>query len=149
MPAFAHTHETTIAAPVTTVHALVSDFRHWPQWSPWDDLDPELERRYVGTGVGASYHWKGNNKAGEGTMRFTAITADRIDVDLEFRKPFRVRNEVVFTLTPVAGGTRVAWTMSGERNPVFAVLGRLFLDKAIGKDFDRGLASLKAAAEAA
>lgn len=49
--------------------------------------------------------------------------------------------------TPDAGGTRVTWTMSGQRNPLMAVAGALFFDKAIGKDFDRGLAALKREAE--
>lgn len=38
--------------------------------------------------------------------------------------------------------------MTGQRNPVMSLAGKLFFDKAIGKDFERGLASLKAAAEA-
>ncbi len=37
--------------------------------------------------------------------------------------------------------------MHGQRNLVFAVLGKLYFDSAIGKDFDRGLAALKVAAE--
>jgi hypothetical protein len=37
--------------------------------------------------------------------------------------------------------------MTGKRNPVMALAGKLFFDKTIAKDFDRGLASLKAAAE--
>jgi hypothetical protein len=39
--------------------------------------------------------------------------------------------------------------MTGERNLVFAVMGKLYFDKAIRKDFDKGLAALKVAAEAA
>ena len=129
------------------MHALIADFHEWTKWSPWEGLDPALERSYEGEGVGATYTWKGNNKAGQGSMTFTSITADQVDVDVEFLKPFKARNEVIFKLTPVAEGTRVEWTMQGDRNAAFALLGRLFFDKAIGKDFDRGLASLKAAAE--
>jgi hypothetical protein len=147
MPAFSNTRSTVIDAPATTVHALIADFREWPKWSPWEDLDPALERSYSGDGVGATYSWKGNKRAGEGSMTFTAITAEQIDVDLVFVKPFKAENEVVFKLTPVAEGTRVEWTMGGNRNLAFAVMGRLFFDKAIAKDFDRGLAALKAAAE--
>lgn len=147
MPSFAHSREIVIAAPATTVHALIADFHEWPRWSPWEALDPAMQRTYDGEGVGATYHWKGNSKAGEGTMTFTAISASQIDIDLSFLKPFKAENEVSFELVPVEGGTRVTWTMGGNRNPVFALMGRLFLDKAIGKDFDKGLASLKAVAE--
>lgn len=147
MPAFSQTHETTIAAPPATVHALIADFHEWVKWSPWEGLDPELKRTYTGAGVGARYTWAGNKKAGEGAMTFAGITASEIKVDLQFLKPFKAENDIAFALSPAGEGTRVAWTMSGNRNLVFAVMGKLYFDKAIGKDFDRGLASLKAAAE--
>jgi len=147
MPGFSQTHETTIAAPPATVHALVDDFHEWTKWSPWEGLDPDLRRTYDGAGVGASYAWEGNKKAGQGRMTFTSITPDQVVVDLEFLKPFKATNVVTFDLTPAGAGTHVAWTMSGRRNVVFEVLGRLFFDRAIAKDFRRGLGSLTAAAE--
>lgn len=50
---------------------------------------------------------------------------------------------------PAGDATDVTWTMTGTRNPVMGLMGRLFFDKAIGRDFERGLASLKAEAERA
>lgn len=147
MPAFSQTHETTIAAPPATVLALIDDFRQWVTWSPWEGLDPDLSRTYDGVGVGATYSWSGNKQAGEGRMTLTSVTPSQVVVDLEFLKPFKAQNVVTFDLTPVGDGTRVAWTMSGRRNLLFAVMGALFFDKAIAKDFQKGLASLKAAAE--
>jgi len=147
VPAFSQTHETTIAAPAATVHALIDDFRAWVRWSPWEGLDPDLRRTYDGAGVGSTYAWAGNKQAGEGRMTLTSLTPEQVVVDLEFLKPFKATNVVTFDLTPTGDATRVAWTMSGRRNLLFAVLGRLFFDKAIAKDFERGLASLKAAAE--
>ena len=147
MPAFSQTHETTVAAPPAAVHALIASFPEWVTWSPWEGLDPDMTRTYDGAGVGASYAWSGNKRAGEGRMTFTSITPARVVVDLEFLKPFKAQNVVTFDLTPVGDGTRVAWTMSGQRNLAFAVMGKLFFDKAIAKDFQKGLASLKAAAE--
>lgn len=147
MPTFAQTHETVIAAPPERVHALVADFREWVRWSPWEGLDPDLERTYTGEGVGARYAWSGNKKAGQGSMTMTKVTPERIDIDLEFLKPFKASNKIDFVLTPEGSGTRVAWTMSGRRNPAMALMGKLFFDKAIGKDFVRGLASLRSEAE--
>ena len=37
--------------------------------------------------------------------------------------------------------------MTGTRSAIMSVGGKLFFDKAIGKDFDRGLADLKTQAE--
>ena len=38
--------------------------------------------------------------------------------------------------------------MTGERGAVMGLMGKLFFDKQIGRDFDQGLAQLKSAAEA-
>ena len=66
-----------------------------------------------------------------------------------FTKPFAAHNTATFDLTPEAGGTRVTWSMEGA-NPFMAkLMGLVFnLDKMIGGDFETGLASLKAQAEA-
>ena len=60
----------------------------------------------------------------------------------------RATNVTEFALTPVAGGTDVVWTMNGSNN----LMGKLFgvfvnMDQLVGKDFEAGLASLKAVSE--
>jgi uncharacterized protein YndB with AHSA1/START domain len=59
----------TIKAPPERVFALLTDFPAWRQWSPWENLDPDLKRTYSGApnGKGAVYEWEGN-KAGAGRM---------------------------------------------------------------------------------
>jgi len=59
-----------IAAPRERVHELINDFHDGRQWSPWEDVDPDLRRDYSGaeSGVGAKYAWEGNRKAGKGNM---------------------------------------------------------------------------------
>ena len=149
MPSFELSRATTVDAPPDRVHALIDDFHAWQQWSPWEQLDPDLQRTYTGpaNGVGSHYAWSGNKKAGEGTMEITESTPQAVVVDLRFLKPFEAVNVTRFDLAPVGAGTQVTWTMTGERNLAFTVMGKLFFDKAIGKDFDKGLAQLKAAAE--
>lgn len=84
MPEFSRTHRTTIDADRGVVHGLVNDLHQWQQWSPWEGVDPDLERTYSGpaAGVGARYAWSGNKKAGRGSMEITDSTAERIDLDL-------------------------------------------------------------------
>ena len=149
MPGFSNTRTTVVEAPPEAILPLITDFREWRKWSPWEELDPDLKRTYTGEGEGAHYAWSGNNKAGKGSMTMTSITPERVDVDLVFEKPFKATNQVSFVLTPKGDRTEVAWSMTGERNLAFAVMGKLFFDKAISKDFDKGLASLKAEAEKA
>ena len=151
MSDFSLTRSTRVHADAATVHALVDDFREWTKWSPWENVDPDLHRDYTGPqrGVGSTYRWSGNRKAGEGMMRITGSTPTSVVVDLEFLKPFKATNVTTFDLVPAGDATDVTWTMTGTRNPVMGLMGRLFSDKAIGRDFERGLASLKAEVERA
>ena len=151
MSDFSLARSTRVHADAATVHALVDDFREWTKWSPWENVDPDLHRDYAGPqrGVGSTYKWSGNRKAGEGEMRIAGSTPTSVVVDLEFLKPFRATNVTTFRLAPAGEATDVTWTMTGTRNPVMGLMGRLFFDKAIGRDFERGLASLRAEAERA
>lgn len=151
MPEFTTSRTTHINAAPAVVHALVSDFREWPQWSPWEGLDPDLQRSYTGPpgGVGSRYAWTGNNKAGTGTMEVMKSDPSRVEIALEFVKPFRATNTTLFDLTPTAAGTDLTWTMTGKRGVLMTLMGKLHFDKAIGQDFDKGLAAIKAVAERA
>ena len=62
-----------VKAEAPVVFALINDFHQWTQWSPWEGLDPAMQRTYAGpdAGVGASYAWAGNKKAGSGSMVIT------------------------------------------------------------------------------
>ena len=150
MAAFEMSRSTTIAAAPERIHALLDDFHAWREWSPWEELDPDLQRTYTGPdqGVGAHYAWSGNKKAGQGTMEIIESTPSSVAVDLRFLKPFEATNVTRFDLAPSGAGTAVVWTMTGERGALMGLMGKLYFDKAIGKDFDRGLAQLKSAAEA-
>jgi hypothetical protein len=143
---------TTIEAPAERVRALVHDFRAWPQWSPWEDLDPNLRRTYSGpdTGVGAHYTWQGNRRAGKGSMTITGDSPEQVDVDLRFEKPFPAENHIELVLTPTKpDSTVVEWRMHGELGGVMRVFSLVrSMDAMVGPDFEKGLSSLKRVAEA-
>lgn len=150
MGSFEVSRSSVIAAEPAVVHALVNDFREWRKWSPWEDVDPDLERTYTGppSGVGAHYAWSGNRKAGSGWMEITTSTPEQVGITLSFLKPFKATNDVAFQLLPSAEGTDVTWTMRGEQKGLMAVLGKFVsMDRLVGKDYEKGLAQLKAAAE--
>lgn len=151
MAGFSLSRSTRIQAEPSQVHALLDDFREWQKWSPWEGLDPDMSREYTGPdhGVGATYRWAGNKKAGEGEMRIAESTPTSVVVDLQFLKPFRATNLTTFALVPSDGGTDVTWTMTGQRSAAMSVMGKVFFDKAIARDFDKGLAALKQEAERA
>jgi hypothetical protein len=152
MPDFEVVRSETIAAPAARVHGLIDDFHEWRKWSPWEEVDPNLDREYSGAekGVGARYAWKGNRKAGQGNMEITEDTPERVTVRLTFEKPWKATNRVDFELEPAGDAqTRVNWRMTGTNSGFSSVVVRLMggIDKMVGKDFEKGLAKLKAAAE--
>jgi len=140
-----------IAAPAPSVHALVNDFHAWRSWSPWEKLDPGMQRTFEGapSGVGAKYAWQGNGEVGAGRMTIEHSDPARIVVKLEFLKPFEATNTATFTFTSTARGTHATWAMDGRNNFVSKAFHLLMdMDKMVGGDFERGLRSIKAGAEA-
>lgn len=142
---------TTIAASPARVHGLIGDFHQWPQWSPWEELDPDMQRAYSGaeSGVGAVYEWSGNRKAGQGRMEITEdVAPSTVMIALDFIKPFKSSNTTTFAIEGNGDHTAVTWRMVGPKTLATKIMG-IFksMDKMIGPDFEKGLARLKAAAE--
>jgi len=145
-----------IDAPIVQVAEQIDDFREWQKWSPWERLDPSLQRRFSGAeaGVGAVYEWTGNGKAGAGRMEITDMRAGTerslISIKLDFLKPFKASNTAEFVLTPTETGTDLSWAMFGPSPFVSKLMGVFMdLDRLVGKDFEAGLAALKQNAERA
>jgi hypothetical protein len=141
----------SIQAPPEKIFPLIDDFHNWGAWSPWENRDPAMKRTHSGAarGKGAAYAWEGNNAVGSGRMTIAESSPpSKVTIDLDFLKPFEAHNVADFTLTPEGGATRVTWAMHGP-SPFFSKVMQVFLsmDAMVGKDFEAGLANLKAAAE--
>lgn len=140
----------TLPASPAAVYERIADFHRWTEWSPWEGMDPDMTRTYTGpdSGVGATYAWSGNRKAGAGEMSITAAEPNRrVELDLHFIKPFRSNNTTLFELEEREGQTQVTWTMTGPKSLLAKVMGIFVsMDKLIGKDFERGLEKLGEAA---
>ena len=140
-----------IDAPPARVYAQIANFRQWPKWSPWEDVDPNLQRTYSGaeSGLGAVYAWSGNRKAGQGRMEITeADEPSLVRIDLVFEKPWKARNDTSFVIRPEGLGSHVTWSMTGQRTLITKAMGVFkSMDKFLGPDFEKGLARLKATAE--
>ena len=142
---------TRISAAPTAVFAHVGDLQKWDDWSPWAAMDPNMAKTYSGeTGaVGQHYHWTGNRKVGEGEMTISDIDApNRVVIDLAFIKPFKSKNVTELMVAPDGDGSEVTWRMTGPHTLMTKFMG-IFrsMDKMVGPDFEKGLASLKQLAE--
>jgi uncharacterized protein YndB with AHSA1/START domain len=147
--AFRFERSTTVAAPPEAIHPLITDFRRWAQWSPYEKLDPGMTKTYEGaaSGRGAVYTWEGK-KAGAGRMEITDAAPTRIAIQLDFTRPFKANNVAEFTLQPRGAGTEVTWAMHGSSPFISRLMGIFIdLDRMIGKDFEAGLAEIKRIAE--
>lgn len=141
-----------IGAPPTLLFAQLTDFGRWSAWSPWEKLDPAMKRTLSGAPgtVGHAYGWIGNDEVGEGRMTLTALSpGERVEIRLEFIKPWQATNATTFAIQPDAAGARVTWTMTGTNGFMMKAAGIFMnMDKMVGGDFERGLQSLKLLAEA-
>jgi len=140
-----------LRAPSDKVYPLLVDFQKFGSWSPWEKLDPAMQRTFQGpaSGPGAVYAWKGNDQVGEGRMEITAAVPNQsVTIKLDFLTPFESHNTTVYTLQSEGPVTTMTWTMRGP-SPFVTKVMTLFIsmDSMVGPDFERGLNNLKAVVE--
>jgi hypothetical protein len=144
----------SIKAPPDKIYALIADLKAWPVWSPYEKKDPAMKRSFgaVTAGKGATYAWEGNKDVGQGSMEILESSPQKILIKLDFLKPFEAHNMGEFILVPKGDTTNVTtnvtWAIYGP-SPYMSKVMSTFMDfdKMIGRDFEQGLADLKAAAE--
>jgi Polyketide cyclase / dehydrase and lipid transport len=148
--AFQVQRSATMQAQPEKVLPQINDFHNWGAWSPWEKLDPDMKKTFTGSpsGKGSVYAWEGNSKVGAGRMEILEATPKSVTIQLDFLRPFPGHNIAEFTLAPQSGATQVTWAMHGP-SPFVSKVMQVFasMDALIGKDFETGLANLKAIAE--
>ena len=141
-----------IAKPKTEVFENLKFLKNHDAWSPWNKRDPNMEKKFTGTDgeVGATSYWNGNKDVGEGAQEITKIVdGARFESDLRFFKPWKSTSDAYLTTESIgADTTKVTWGFSGKNtfpNSIFMLF--MNMDKAVGGDFEEGLASLKSILE--
>jgi uncharacterized protein YndB with AHSA1/START domain len=152
LPRSAHVERSIVtSAPPERVFPLVDGFARFNEWSPWAELDPNTVYTYSGpaSGVGARMEWSSeNSNVGSGSQEVIAIepgrsVTNRLDFGPQGQATARIDIE------PAGGGSRITWSMDSSFEDDY--LGRYFgllFDRLIGPDYEKGLAKLKALAEA-
>lgn len=137
-----------IARPPGEVFNYVRFLEKQSEWSPWEKKDPNMNKQFEGTDgqVGAISKWQGNKEVGEGEQEITNLVAnERVDSKLRFFKPWKSESDAyMITEDNGSGGTKFTWGFTGKNKFPFSIF-MLFMnmDKAVGKDFEEGLAMLK------
>jgi carbon monoxide dehydrogenase subunit G len=144
---------TSVQATPEQLYPLINDMQQFNTWNPFNRKDPAIQGSYSGpaAGPGATYAFAGNKDVGKGSLRIVQSQPPRqVTMELHMIEPFEGRNTVEFSLVPRGAGTEVTWAMHGPA-PFLSKLIGVFLDmdRMIGRDFEDGLAALKARAEKA
>ena len=72
-----------------------------------------------------------------------------IRIKLEFVRPFAGTSTAAFTFRPEGERTAVTWSLEGRNSFPAKAMGLVMnMDRMIGDDFEKGLAQMKAIAEA-
>jgi hypothetical protein len=139
-----------VNAPSDKVFPLINDLKAFATWSPYDKKDPAMKRTFgaVTAGKGATYAWEGNKDVGQGSMEIVESGPRKVLIKLDIVKPFEANNMAEFLFEPKGDSTSVTWAVYGPSPYISKVIGTFMnIDDMIGRDFEKGLADLKAAAE--
>ena len=146
------TRTTRISAPPSAVFAYVNDLQKFNSWNPWMKADPATRVTYDGppAGTGATMAWAGDKNVGEGRMTIVESRPNElVRFELEFLKPFAATADAQFIFAADGGQTAVTWSMAGQNTFMAKAMHLVMnIDRMIGGQFEKGLASLKSLAEA-
>ena len=137
-----------VAKPVPVVFEYLKYLKNQDNWSPWGKRDPNMKKEFEGDDgeIGAISKWEGNKDVGSGEQEIKRIVENEvIESELRFLKPWKSQSDAYLKVNEAgAGETEITWGFSGNNKFPFSIM-MLFMnmDKAVGKDFEEGLASLK------
>ena len=140
----------TINAPKEKVWGHVNSLQQFSKWNPFLEKDPNAKTSFEGTpgAIGSVYSWDGNSDVGKGSQTLVSLdSASSVKSHLHFIKPFEGEADAFLSLTDAGTGTKVTWGFDSKYKYPMNVM-TLFMDGMMEKVFDKGLAKLKAQAEA-
>lgn len=141
---------TVIGAAPDAIYAVVADLTRSKEWGPWYKRDPQMKLTLEGppAGKGARMRWESATE-GSGSQEIIEVEENkRVKTKLDFGDQGTAYATIDLSLAE-QGGTKVVWSMDTDvgMNPVSRYFGLMF-DSWIGKDYEEGLANLKALVEA-
>lgn len=137
-----------IEKPIAEVAPHISNFNQWSAWSPWYELEPDAKLTFEGTPatIGHKMSWNGK-KNGVGSLTLTSVSANGIEGNLVFVKPFAMTSKDIWNFKDENGKTIVTWTSTGNLSYPFGRLFGLSLEQMLGEQKEHGLKKLKEVCE--
>ena len=137
---------TTIDAPLDAVQEHIVDLRHWTDWSAREALDRHMREQFAGTAMeaGSTYNWSGDDAVGSGRVIIVKVAPGKVELEVLVDRPVASSSDVEFTLAPEGTGTRVTWTIAGDKDASGKAFGLYAVPlQKFGDDMDDCLARLK------
>jgi hypothetical protein len=143
---FTVSRQININATPSDIFPWFNNLKNMNQWNPWAGQDSKSVISYEGPeeGPGAIYTWAGGK---QGAGKFTILDVrhpNELNCRLEMVKPFAADNKIKYSIREGNGTTVVVWSMSGKNTFLPKLMQTFFsMDTMVGKEFERGLDSLK------
>lgn len=142
----------TIDAPIDSVWTHTSTLAGLDSWSPWKEMDPEMETDAGGIDgeVGAWQFWKSENTdVGSGKQSIVNIEAPYLfETSLEFYTPYDSEADGYVKLIITDDGTTAAWGFKSVMPYPFNLMKLIISEEEMDEPFLKGLNKLKALSEA-
>ena len=137
--------EAIIKAEPDKIFALASSNKGFQAFNPYKSADPDLKIELFGPTKGVGSGFKFDGKDGKGTQTISALESNK-SVTMQIDLGAKGTPTQTFNFHKVATGTRVVWGLDADfgNNPIGRIIG-LFMDKMMGKTFERGLSNLSLA----
>lgn len=127
----------TINKPQSEVFDYVKQIKNQEKYSIWVMQDPNVVLNYQGTDgtVGFKASWNStDDNVGEGSQQITAISDERIDVDLHFERPMKGDNKAATIVEAVSENqTKVTSEFYGHSAypmNLMSIIGKKFITDA-------------------
>lgn len=134
-----------INRPASVVFENVANLGNYRDWNPWQKMEQDSKTDITGTPAtpGHKFSWEGK-KIGIGSL--TLRRADpykKVELDLQFIKPFRASANDDWTFEERNGVTRVIWKNEGDLPyPVGRLMGPM-IRRNLDQQFVQGFRNLK------
>lgn len=136
-----------INKPKQEVFDYLRILKNQEQYSEWVKADPNLQPVITGADgeVGAIQSWNSkDDNVGEGNQKITSITADRIDVDLKFIRPFSGNAKAANLFKAISENqTELTSEFYGDDKYPFNLMGYFFGAKIIQETEIKNLNNIK------
>ncbi|MDJ0644943.1 MAG: SRPBCC family protein [Flavobacteriaceae bacterium] len=149
---YAVSRSITVNKPIGEVYNYLKLMKNQDHWSPWQERDPDMKKTFTGNDgeVGFISAWESEHKqVGSGEQEIVGLKEnEEITTHLRFLKPFKSESDAYLRVNEADGGTKVTWGFSGHNKfPMSIFMLFMNMDKAVGADFEQGLAKLKSVLE--